>query len=259
MHELTKELIADPNFKYSDYIDFEKIWDKVPNQDVYLAHTIAGEYLQHKRNVKINLKPLLKAFKKELEQNLEEYNGDYDMGVVWGAANTLFETIYRARGCLKESNKAIKYFHLLKNDGRVHCINHHYDPDDGNYYVDLAMQEPVKKPAGYVMEYPIYAPRVCLTDCSDIGEALFEFDSKHPTKALRCATSFELSKNTLNAKPIAHIRINEDRWIRIPYVLVDQLLGSEHIKVTWSKREAYLTDCKYYDFFHVKVIDPDCE
>ena len=42
MHELTKELIADPNFKYSDYIDFEKIWDKVPNQDIYLAHTIAG-------------------------------------------------------------------------------------------------------------------------------------------------------------------------------------------------------------------------
>ena len=164
-----------------------------------------------------------------------------------------------SKKALNESLKAIKYFHLLKNDGRVHCINHHYDPDDGNYYVDLAMQEPVKKPAGYVMEYPIYAPRVCLTDCSDIGEALFEFDSKHPTKALRCATSFELSKNTLNDKPIAHIRINEDRWIRIPYALADQLLGSEHIKVTWSKREDCLTDFRYLDLFHVKVIDPDCE
>ena len=65
--------------------------------------------------------------------------------------------------------------------------------------------------------------------------------------------------STLNKTPIAHIRIGceYDRWIRIPFKLGQALLGSEYVHQTWSKRDAYISDMKYLDYFDLVVKDPE--
>ncbi len=156
---------------------------------------------------------------------------------------------------IKDSNTTIKYLRLIIKDGRVTVCNHIKHPDDGNFYIDLALQ--VAQDGRY--EYPIFASRVQLNDWHDLGAALNTAFVKHPYNTIRSSNTFSLKMSTLNKTPTAHIRIGceYDRWIRIPFKLGQALLGSEYVHQTWSKRDAYISDMKYLDYFDLVVKDPE--
>lgn len=158
---------------------------------------------------------------------------------------------------VKDSNTAIKYFNLIVRDGRITVCNHRLDPDDDNFYVDLAFQ--TAKDGKY--EYPIFAPRVALNDWYNIGEALQIMHEHHPMKHWLSDIEFSLRMNTLNKTNIAHIQIGDayQKWVKIPYKLGVALLESDFVKQTWSVREAFMTNFNYLDHFHLVVIKPEGE
>ena len=61
---------------------------------------------------------------------------------------------------------------------------------------------------------------------------------------------YEIRINTLNDKHTASIRIN-GKWTRINPNLARRIINHPGIKVKHSNREAYISDCKYVDWFEL--------
>ena len=260
MHPITQQLINDSKFSFRYGFEFNDILNKVPSgpNDIYIAHQIASEYLNHISRFKfpVDTSKLLNDFKVEMDKQLKKYHGTYDMGVVNEAGSKLLELFYTTKSKLPESNQAIQLFKRLLNDGRVKIANHRRDPVDGNFYVDLAFQQ--AKDGKY--EYPIFQDRVCMCDMSDVAEALFLAHDKHPMKKWRSSPSYQLRHNTLNKlKTLTIANDTNEEWIRYPHAFFKEFMGSEYVKVTYSNREAYNTDWQFCDYFCVSIVDPDAE
>ena len=64
--------------------------------------------------------------------------------------------------------------------------------------------------------------------------------------------TYEVRINALNAKHTASIKVDDQKWKRISPKLARLIINHLGIKVTYSNREAYISDCKYYDWFALK-------
>ena len=161
------------------------------------------------------------------------------------------------KGNLRDSRKAIEMFNRLKNDGRIRVINHRKDPNDGNFYVDLAFEH-IKN---CKTEFTVYADKVMLCDWFDVGEALFHAYKDHPLSTRKGEPpSFYLRKNTLNKlKTFTIAERTKENWVRFPFKFAEALLASEYVKVNYSKREAENTTFQYCDYFEISIVDPDEE
>ena len=61
----------------------------------------------------------------------------------------------------------------------------------------------------------------------------------------------EIRTNALNAKPTASSKIDDQNWTRINPNLARLIIEHPGIKVKHSNREAYISDCKYVDWFEL--------
>ena len=62
---------------------------------------------------------------------------------------------------------------------------------------------------------------------------------------------YEIRINALNSKHTASIKIDDQKWTRINPKLALLIINHPGIKVTHSNREAYISDCKYVDWFEL--------
>lgn len=68
---------------------------------------------------------------------------------------------------------------------------------------------------------------------------------------LRDFPTYEIRINALNAKHTASIKIDDQKWTRINPNLARLIIEHPGIKVKHSNREAYISDCKYVDWFEL--------
>ena len=68
---------------------------------------------------------------------------------------------------------------------------------------------------------------------------------------LRDFPTYEIRINALNSKHMASIKIDNQNWTRINPDLARLIIEHPGIKVKHSNREAYISDCKYVDWFEL--------
>ena len=78
----------------------------------------------------------------------------------------------------------------------------------------------------------------------------FKNDLYH-NPVLRDFPKYEIRINALNAKHTASIKIDDQNWTRINPNLARLIIEHPGIKVKHSNREAYISDCKYVDWFEL--------
>lgn len=76
----------------------------------------------------------------------------------------------------------------------------------------------------------------------------------HPMRSLRKHPNYQVMFNTLSGKkhPTATVALNGDLPKRFPFQLAQEIFlhNQSPLEVTWSKREAFISNCEYLDYIH---------
>ena len=154
-----------------------------------------------------------------------------------------FPTKEMIRKSLKRRLDGWRLFNRLNPDGRLTLSvwNYDHELDQHNMRVKFCDKEYLGEPI------PI--------DSEEDGlEAIyyaFKWDNERfSDNWMHRFPEYEIRINTLNDKHTASIRIN-GKWTRINPNLARRIINHPGIKVKHSNREAYISDCKYVDWFEL--------
>lgn len=148
---------------------------------------------------------------------------------------------------LKTYQKILKCIRLMLGDGRISLVN-------------VMVNEPFLEFSVEFCDKHICRVKID-NKLSEIPRAVFQIYQHHPIRKVE-DLSYSLHLTCLK-KPatawmggiVAPRRCIET--VRIPWDVAKEILGSNHVKVIRSNREAYVSDCEYSDHFRIELQDDD--
>ena len=150
---------------------------------------------------------------------------------------------------LKTHQKILKCIRLMLGDGRLELVN-------------IMVNEPFLE-----FDVEFNQRHICRVEIdnkfSEIPRAVFWIYHNHPVRKVE-DLSYTLHLTCLK-KPatawlggiVASRRCIET--VRIPWDMAKEILGSNHVKVVHSNREAYVSDWEYSDHFCCELQDDDLD
>ena len=148
---------------------------------------------------------------------------------------------------LKRHQKILKCIRLMLGDDRISLFN-------------IMVNEPFLE-----FDVEFNQRHICRVEIdnkfSEIPRAVFWIYHNHPIRKVE-DLSYSLHLTCLKKPATAWLGglVTPSRCVtttRIPWDVAKEILGSNHVKVTYSNRDAYVSDWEYSDYFNIELQDDD--